>query len=536
MSEASSTRPSSGRRKILVSVRRKRVTDKAIEALATRPNIYKRDGTLVRVVRDDGEPCQGIKRELDSPRIDLLPLPSLAEELTEAAQFYGTKILDGKKVRMKVHPPTWVVATVAARGTWPTIRRLRGVVECPALRPDGSVLQDPGYDPATGLLYQPSTSYPRIPDNPTWEDIERAREDLLEVVCDFPFSEPVHRAAWFAGLLTGFARHAYEGFTPFFLVDGNVRGSGKSKLVDCAALISTGRSAARTTQATKEEEEEKQITSIALAGDPLILIDNIRHPFGSGKFDAALTGEAWKGRLLATNIMPRLKIVSVFWGTGNNVRFAPGVDTERRTLKIRIESPEENPEKRQAFRHPDLLAWVRENRGRLAAAALTILSAYVRQGKADQLHLKNWGSFEQWSALVRSCVVWVGLPDPYGAYEAMTEASDSAASAVEDLVEGWAELCKENGDEACTAQQAVQYLDEDLQYRAMHPSHRLRYERLRAALNELMRLRHDRLPASRDLGLLLRSYNGRVVKGKRLRPMQRKAAGVPWAVENLEKR
>lgn len=354
-------------------------------------------------------------------------------------------------------------------------------------------------------------------------------------LCDFPFAQPVHRAAWFAGLLTGFARHAYEGFTPFFLVDGNVRGSGKSLLVDVAALISTGRTAARTTQASKEEEEEKQITSIALAGDPLILIDNINRPFGSGKFDAALTGEAWKGRLLATNTMPRLKLSTVFWGTGNNVRFAAGVDTERRTLKIRFESLEENPEKRQAFRHPNLLQWVRDHRGRLAAAALTILSAYVRQGEADDLKLKTWGSFEQWSLIVRQCVHWVGLPDPYGAYEAMTESGDSTTSALEDLIEGWAELCKDNGETACTAQQAVTWLDEDQQYRAMHPAHHLRWERLRSALEELLRLRHDYLPASRDLGILLRSHNGRVIQGKRLRPMARKAAGVPWAVEKVEK-
>ena len=266
----------------------------------------------------------------------------------------------------------------------------------------------------------------------------------------------------------------------------------------------------------------------------MILIDNINRPFGSGKFDSALTGESWKGRILGLNSMPRLKLITVFWGTGNNVRFANGVDTERRTLRIRLDSLEENPEKRQAFRHPDLLAWVREHRGRLAAAALTLLTAYVRQGQADCFVLKRWGSFEQWSALVRQCISWIGLPDPYGAYEEMTDAGESTVGGLEDLIEGWQDMCRDRGETECTSQQAVTWLDEDQQYRAMHPSHVLKWDRLRSALAEMLRLRHERLPASRDLGILMRTHNGRVVKGKRLKPLPRKAAGVPWTVETVD--
>jgi hypothetical protein len=40
----------------------------------------------------------------------------------------------------------------------------------------------------------------------------------------------------------------------------------------------------------------------------------------------------------------------------------------------------------------------------------------------------------------------------------------------------------------------------------MRLAHVLRWGRLRSALSELLRLRHDSLPASRDLGILLRSY------------------------------
>jgi hypothetical protein len=57
------------------------------------------------------------------------------------------------------------------------------------------------------------------------------------------------------------------------------------------------------------------------------LIDNINRPFGSGVFDAALTGEEWKGRVLATNTMARMRLNTVWWGTGNNAGIPWTVET-----------------------------------------------------------------------------------------------------------------------------------------------------------------------------------------------------------------
>ena len=58
---------------------------------------------------------------------------------------------------------------------------------------------------------------------------------------------------------------------------------------------------------------------------------------------------------------------AIWIATGNNLQFQ--ADTARRTLRIRLESREENPEERTGFKHPDLLPWVRRERGRLAALA-----------------------------------------------------------------------------------------------------------------------------------------------------------------------
>ncbi len=102
-------------------------------------------------------------------------------------------------------------------------------------------------------------------------------------------------------------------------------------------------------------------------------------------------------------------------------------DTARRVCHIRLESPEENPENRSDLRHPNLEAYIRRRRGELLAAALTILVGYIRNGRPDQ-DLPAWGSFEGWSGLVRSAVVWAGLPDPAATRHELAEQADVTAS------------------------------------------------------------------------------------------------------------
>ena len=159
-----------------------------------------------------------------------------------------------------------------------------------------------------------------------------------------------------------------------------------------------------------DEEFRKRITALAIAAEPLVLIDNISGTLGSPSLDAALTATSWSDRILGQTAMASgIPLFATWYATGNNVILA--ADTARRTLHIRLESPLESPEERAGFRHPALLAWIRQERGRLAVAPVTILAAYCAAGRPD-MGLRPWGSFEAWSGLVRQAVVWVGMPDP----------------------------------------------------------------------------------------------------------------------------
>jgi len=418
---------------IEIDVDEARVATEAIAALAKRGNIYQRSGTLAHIVTDSPPPAC-IKRPDGGLRIAPLPQPRLRELLTLAAILVRDA---GEAGLLPCHPQEWLVRAIDARGEWPDIPPLEAIVETPVLLADGTILQTAGYDLRSGLYLSPAGDFPPVQEQPTRIQVEQARDLLLEVVTDFPFQAPCHQAAWLAAMLTPAARHAFEGPCPLFAVDANVRGSGKTMLCDAIGIVYTGRLLPRTGAPKDDEEARKKITSIALAAEPHVLIDNITGTLGCSSLDAALTATSWSDRILGKSQMTGAIPLSTIWfATGNNLVFTG--DTPRRTLPIRLQSHLEKPEERKGFRHPDLLTWVREERTRLAVAALTILRGYLTAGRPD-MKLKAWGSFEEWSRLVRHAVVWCGLKDPGATRLDLTEDSDGQLQLLRLLMTGWAQ-------------------------------------------------------------------------------------------------
>ncbi len=491
---------SGAEREIVVGTDESRVIDEAIKALATCQNIYQRGGCLVQVV-EGTDPPRGIARAKEAPRIGTARFARIRELLADAATWLRP---DGEGETEQIHPPDWVVKGIDARGQWRGIRRLEAVVESPVLRADGTVLQVPGYDESTGLLFRPETTFPPTPERPTRADALHGVQSLLDVVQDFPFSTEAHQAAWLASALTPLARYAFHGPSPLYLFDANVRGCGKSLLTDATSIIIAGRPMARMALPHDDDETRKRITALAVAGEPLILIDNLpAGGFGSPSLDAALTATSWSDRILGQSAMVSgVPLYATWYATGNNVVLVG--DTARRVVHIRLESPLENPEERAGFRHADLLAWVRSERPRLTTAAATILAAYCAAGRPD-MGLAPWGSFEGWSNLVRQAVVWTGLPDPGATRTELTSQSDREAVALRQLIAGWQEI--DPGGRGMTIAAVLRELAE------LPPDH---YEALRTALWELAPPRDGKTLNARSIGMKLHHLRRRVVGGKYL--------------------
>src|SRR5262249_44350583 len=126
---------------------------------------------------------------------------------------------------------------------WPGMRHLRGVITSPSMRPDGSLICEPGHDEATGLLYVPRVAFPPVPLEPTDDQIRDAVAALKDPLVDFPFSSDADRAACLALVLSIVGRPAIEGVVPLFAFVGNTRGVGKGLLCTTLVTAATGRQA-----------------------------------------------------------------------------------------------------------------------------------------------------------------------------------------------------------------------------------------------------------------------------------------------------
>lgn len=506
---------------ILIDVDEHRVVAQTIDAMAKDPKLFCRGNMLVRVLNEGGS-TDGIQRSDGSPTISIAPAAFIRERITTVAGFTKMAKQGDQIVEAPSHPTAWLVSAIHVRGYWDGLRKLNGVSEVPILRADGSICQTPGYDPSTGVLYMPTSEFPAIPEDVTLDDADAARERLLEVVCDFRFEANEHRAAWLAALLTALGRFAFDGPSPLFLVDANVRGAGKGLALQAIGQIVLGREMPVSSYSHDPEEMRKKITAIALAGDRVINLDNLDGPFGNDALDRALTSTRWKDRILGKSEEVDLPLLPVWFATGNNVAVA--ADTCRRIIHIRLDVLEELPEQRSGFKHPDLIAWIRSNRPQLLVDALTILSAYCRAGRPSG-GLSPFGSFEGWSGLVREAVVWLGLPDPCLTRAKLAESSDTVSDSLGQLLDAWQEFDPHNSGIAVA--DTLTHL-----FPRMLPPTDLPSVAMRSAIEAFVACPPGKAPTARQLGNKLRHIRRRVV-GRRYLDVdssQHRNTGAVWRV------
>lgn len=382
------------------------MVEQAIRELSEAGQIYQRDGRLVKVVRTP-DPQDATIRYQGAPRVLALTQSSVREELSRACNW--TK-LTREGGETPTTPPASVVGAIADRGEWPSIRPLVGIVQSPTIRPDGSILEAPGYDTQTGYLLEPRGPLFKVERSPSENTARAALAALREPFAEFPWAGPESESAIIAAILTIMARPAIVGAVPAFVVDKNVRGAGGSLITDAVGIIATGQSPARMTWRSDEAELEKVLGACALQAPAILCFDNIDSDFRGGPLDKVITAtDEVQLRVLGKSEIPSVKWRTTIIGSGNNVSVTG--DTIRRVLVARVVSPDEKPENRTDFRIPDLIGWIRAHRNDLARAALTILRAYFVAGRPT-VGTKPWGSFEAWSSLIPPAVVFAGGSDP----------------------------------------------------------------------------------------------------------------------------
>lgn len=382
----------------------------AIYAYNSPPTIYQRGGSLCRIKRVAE----------DRYKIEDLTDYALRNEMSRAATFqkFKPKKDDDKeeseetKVKWQVvpcEPPINLVRGIMALDAW-DIPYINGLIGAPVIRPDGSLLLEPGFDEATGLCYKPDPALilPRIPEHPTKEDaIEAAKFVMGEVLHDFPFVDDASKAGALAAFLTPVIRPMIKGCVPMALVDKPAPGTGASKLLDLVSIVATGRPMAAVSPPGDEEEWRKLITGLMRDGAALVCIDNIASDLKADALSRVLSSTIWKDRTLGKPDAVEYPQRSAWYSTGNNLTLSG--DIPRRSHLIQLDAKMARPWERTSFKHANINLWVEENRGKVLAALLTMAQAWVIAGKPNGCKTII-GGFDEWVAIVGGILHYAGIP------------------------------------------------------------------------------------------------------------------------------
>ena len=497
--------------------------------------IYQR-GILCRVSSDPVPTVRGISRPAGVTTIKEVTETWLLNQLDRRIEF---EKWDGRSEDFKrCHAPKEIAQRLLHNaGSWkfPT---LTGIITAPTLRPDGSILDQPGYDAATGLFFDPQgEQYPPIPASPTREEgqaaLQRLTRDILENRCvgsddntGFSFATPAAKSAALSALLTPLVRHTTP-TAPLHLISARRAGSGKSLLADAAALLATGRTATIFDLGEDGDEQEKRMLSIFASGDLVVNLDNLEGPLGGKILCKALTAQTFSGRLLGASKIVTVPTAVAWLATGNNVVVAE--DSTRRVVLCQLDPQTESPEKREFARN--LLEWIPEHRPALVVAALTALRAYVAAGCPKQ-PLPVMGSFEDWHRLVRSALVWLGEADPLGDTDQM-EDTDPTRLKLRALLSAWHQAF---GSVPTTCKEVVARANATM--RGEHGEEVFVDEPLRDVLLEYFaddRKGNGSLVSTRSLGKFISKNKGRIECGARLESFGDMQNAVQWRVAIVDK-
>lgn len=427
--------------------------------------IFQRSGHLVRLNRNlhlkrkggrlvpvdthvvDGVVVDAQYQEAKALTIREINAPWLTTRLGRAIEYLGPSVgrpKPGKKQNLttKDVPPNLVKQLIGDETQW-QFPSLFAIIEAPTLRADGSVLSEPGYDPQSGMFFDPgSTIFPKINQNPSAAEGRAAIRYIDdEVLSSFPFQdaegyEGVSRSVALGMLLTAPIRRTLP-TAPAFAADSNEPESGKSELLKAAVALMTGREIAGHPFSENEEERRKAIGTAFSEGRPALLFDNVTSVIEGPSLEMALTMPVFEDRKLGSHEGLSAPTNTLMLFSANHLSVG-GNGMSTRILASRI-VPTKPLAQRFAdgdFKHENLIGWIIESRPRLIAAVLTALRAFILHGPKGG---KPTSRFPEWSRLIASALVWYGYPDPVRGGDAVRR-DDPVKEAQREVVREWRAL------------------------------------------------------------------------------------------------
>jgi putative DNA primase/helicase len=307
--------------------------------------------------------------------------------------------------------PPHAVATILHHrvGRW-NVPPCRGVLMTPTLRPDGSLLKKPGYDPDTAyyLWLPPDLDMPAISDKPERSECEAALKFIEAPLEEFPFVEARDHSVAVSAIITAVVRAALL-VAPIHAASSPVAGTGKSYLWDIVAAVALGDRCPVLFAGSGKEELEKKLNGLLLAGASLFSMDNLDQPLAGDLLCQVAERPLLDLRRLGKSDPIRSLNGSLGLATGNNLPVHS--DLARRVLMAMLDRGVERPELHRFTGNP--MRQVLTERGYYIAAALTLVRGYLADPTAPGV--SPLASYEDYSRFVRGPLLWLGRADPAAA-------------------------------------------------------------------------------------------------------------------------
>lgn len=353
------------------------------------PGTYVSGGNVVAVETISGT-AAALAGDEDSPlpvTASTLRPAGLAALLADHTYTYVTKARrtpqgGTESYEQEVTPPTPVLAAVLEPKEWPNLRPLFGIVGAPVLRPDGTLLQEPGYDRATGLYLASKVPLDLVPEKPSGRQVDAARTFLLaQFLGDFPWISKADKANYVGVLATPVLRSYLRTLIPFTLITATTPASGKTILAAGLGML-YGQRVLTWTQS--DEELRKAITSVLADPVGTVIFDNLAEGtvIDSPVLARLITDRTWADRLLGKNSTASFANDRVWAATGNNLRL--GGDMRSRSVLIGLNPDMPRPEERTGFTIPALDQWILEpaNQRQVLYHLLILIADWVSNGGA----------------------------------------------------------------------------------------------------------------------------------------------------------
>ena len=343
-------------------------------------------------------------------------------------------------------------------------------------------------------------------------------EMLAGLISGFSFVTDADKAVALSAFLTACIRRSLT-TAPLHAFTAPVMGSGKSKLVDIATVIACGREAAVIAQGKTEEEMEKRLGAVLLAGDTVIAIDNCEAPLGGDFLCQMLTQPIVKARILGKSEAPELPANAMVTATGNNLVLVG--DMARRALLCQLDPQCERPELRVFDEDP--VQVVHARRGEYLVAALTVLRAFHVAGRPKQK--EPLGSFGHWSLWVRDALIWLEQADPVATLDTVRDHDPKLDALIAVLTQWWEVV----GTTRVSVQDLIENATQTRSSNSIYPKSEMVHPAFREAL---LHVAGDAgVINGRRLGKWVAGNEGRIVGGFRIMRKPLLSGFLTWELE-----